>query len=87
MDPVPTCDNICNKELVCGPEGMKTVNYKFFIKAYCHELVFRYMSTSQFFLFCFLSLESCFQRKTTFNSKLNYLRLNKDLTKSNFSIV
>lgn len=21
LDPVPTCDNICNKELACGPEG------------------------------------------------------------------
>ena len=51
MDPVPTCDNICNKELVCGPEGMKTVNYKIFMNAYCHELLLSCMSTSKKFFF------------------------------------
>ena len=24
LDPVPTCDNICRKDLPCGPEGMLT---------------------------------------------------------------
>ena len=23
MDPIPTCDSICNKELLCGPAGKK----------------------------------------------------------------